>query len=93
MFIFYTLFGLVRSKANNTLFPQYSHFCIPRWPHLVLNLECTVAVTHNYAAEFGPFKRMCVDVVEEEPEFAIRWYAGLMNHREDLARHLPINKE
>ena len=64
-----------------------------RWPHLVLNLELTVAVTHNYASEFGPFKRMCQDVVEEEPEFAVRWYAGLKeNGREDLASCLPYKK-
>ncbi|KAL7493662.1 hypothetical protein ACHAWT_010544 [Skeletonema menzelii] len=63
------------------------------WPHLVLNLELTVAVTHNYASEFGPFKRMCQDVVEEEPEFAVRWYAGLKeNGREDLASCLPYKK-
>lgn len=55
----------------------------------MLNLDCTVAVTHNYASEFGPFQRMCEDVVEEEPEFAVRWYAGLMNHREDLALLTP----
>ena len=52
----------------------------------MLNLELTVAVTHNYASEFGPFERMCEDVVEEEPEFAVRWCSGLRrNGREDLA--------
>lgn len=62
------------------------------WPHLVLNLELTVAVTHNYASEFGPFERMCEDVVAEEPEFAARWYSGLLeNGREDLASCLPYH--
>ena len=60
----------------------------------MLNLELTVAVTHNYASEFGPFKRMCKDVVEEEPEFAVRWYAGLKkNGRDDLASCLPFTKK
>lgn len=56
-----------------------------------MNLELTVAVTHNYASEFGPFKRMCKDVVDEEPEFAVRWYAALKeNGREDLASCPPF---
>ena len=61
----------------------------------MLNLELTVAVTHNYASEFGPFERMCEDVVEEEPEFAARWYAGLKkNGRDDLvASCLPYTKK
>jgi len=64
------------------------------WPHLVLNLELTVAVTHNYASEWGPFERMCEDVVEEEPEFAVRWYSGLKkNGRDDLASCLPYTKK
>ncbi|KAL3797494.1 hypothetical protein HJC23_009858 [Cyclotella cryptica] len=55
------------------------------WPHLVLNLALTVAVTHNYASEFGPFSRMCEEVSVEEPEFAVRWYSGLRKHgRDDL---------
>lgn len=55
------------------------------WPHLVLNLELTVAATHNYASEFGPFLRMWKEVVLEEPDFAHDWYAGLLQHRPDLA--------
>ena len=52
------------------------------WPHLVLNLELTVAVTHNYASEFGPFERMWKQVVEDEPEFADRWLRGMQLCRE-----------
>jgi histone arginine demethylase JMJD6 len=59
------------------------------WPHLVLNLEQTVAVTHNYASEFGPFERMWEQVVLDEPEFAQRWYKGLCLHRPDLASRIP----
>ena len=58
------------------------------WPHLVLNLERTVAVTHNYASEFGPFERMWEQVLEDEPDFAQRWYRGLCLHRPDLASRI-----
>jgi hypothetical protein len=54
------------------------------WPHIVLNLETTVAVTHNYASEFGPFERMWEEVVKDEPDFAKRWLDGMKNERPDL---------
>mmetsp|Transcript_20189 Transcript_20189/g.44065 ORF Transcript_20189/g.44065 Transcript_20189/m.44065 type:complete len:353 (+) Transcript_20189:665-1723(+) len=55
------------------------------WPHLVLNLELTVAVTHNYASEEGPFERMWEEVATEEIDFARRWYAGMLARRKRLA--------
>ena len=60
------------------------------WPHLVLNLELTVAVTHNYASEFGPsFQRMCDEVVQDEPQFSLQWCEGLRNNgRQDLATQI-----
>ena len=65
--------------------PGETVFVPAGWPHLVLNLELTVAVTHNYASEFGPYNRMVEDVLSEEPEFAVKWRAGLKkNGREDL---------
>ena len=62
------------------------------WPHLVLNLDRTVSVTHNYASEFGPFERMWEQVVEDEPEFSQRWYRGLCKHRPDLASRIHCSK-
>ncbi|KAL7550068.1 hypothetical protein ACHAWF_017276 [Thalassiosira exigua] len=61
------------------------------WPHLVLNLELTVAVTHNYASEHGPFfERMWREVAQDEPAFAKRWYSGLIKRgRRDLASVAP----
>lgn len=60
------------------------------WPHLVLNLELTVAVSHNYASEHGPyFDRMWMETVRDEPDFARRWRMGLRkNGREDLAMRM-----
>lgn len=61
------------------------------WPHLVINLERTVAVTHNYASEFGPFERMWNQVARDEPEFGQRWYRGLCQRRPDLASRIQHN--
>ena len=60
------------------------------WPHLVLNLELTVAITHNYANECGPyFDRMWKETARDEPDFARRWRAGVRrNGREDLASRM-----
>ncbi|KAL3822961.1 hypothetical protein ACHAXA_011676 [Cyclostephanos tholiformis] len=60
------------------------------WPHLVLNLELTVAITHNYAPEYGPFlDRTWMQTARDEPDFARRWRAGLSrNGREDLASRM-----
>lgn len=59
------------------------------WPHLVLNLKLTTAVTHNYASEFG-FERMWREVATDEPQFAKRWYAGMLLHRPDLAKRVQV---
>jgi histone arginine demethylase JMJD6 len=66
--------------------PGETVFVPAGWPHLVLNLELTVAVTHNYASEYGPhFDRMWEEVGRDEPDFAARWLAGLRKHgRDDL---------
>ena len=64
------------------------------WPHLVLNLELTVAVTHNYASEFGPFERMWKQVVEDEPDFARVWLEGMKAAgRPDLTRRMRWEQE
>lgn len=54
----------------------------------MLNLELTVAVTHNYASEFGPFERMWKEVLVEEPDFAFHWYQGLIKQRKDLVERI-----
>ena len=66
-------------------YPGETVFVPNGWPHIVLNLELTVAVTHNYASEFGPFKQMMEEVMRDEPEFGDRWIKGLKSHgRSDL---------
>ena len=55
------------------------------WPHVVINLELSVAVTHNYAPNHlleDIWKSLCS---EGEGEFAQRWYDGLVkNSRHEL---------
>lgn len=66
-------------------YPGETVFVPNGWPHIVLNLELTVAVTHNYASEFGPFRQMMEEVMRDEPEFGDRWIKGLKSHgRSDL---------
>jgi len=72
-------------------YPGETVFVPAGWPHLVLNLELTVAVTHNYAAEFGPFQKMWDEVAREEEDFGRRWYSGLKKFgRDDLASMAPL---
>jgi hypothetical protein len=66
-------------------YPGETVFVPAGWPHIVLNLKLTVAVTHNYACEFGPFTQMLEEVMRDEPEFASRWISGLKSEgRHDL---------
>jgi len=66
--------------------PGETVFVPSGWPHLVLNLELTVAVTHNYASEWGPFfEKMWRDIVEKEPRFARLWLDQLvLQEKKDL---------
>jgi histone arginine demethylase JMJD6 len=61
------------------------------WPHVVLNLEITVAVTHNYASEFQDLTRLWKEVSQEEPDFGRQWYEALQQHRPDLVQRLQID--
>lgn len=57
------------------------------WPHLVLNLEATVAITHNYATEYPTMERIAVSVQQEEPELYPKWVQVLQTTRPDLVSH------
>lgn len=54
------------------------------WPHLVLNLEDTVAITQNYASEFPSLPLLRKAVREFEPELYQAWWPRLRECRPDL---------
>jgi histone arginine demethylase JMJD6 len=56
------------------------------WSHLVLNLEPTVAITHNYATEYPTMERISESVQKEEPELYPKWMQVLQITRPDLVR-------
>eukprot|EP00980_Cylindrotheca_fusiformis_P020898 scaffold7908_cov69-Cylindrotheca_fusiformis.AAC.2 len=61
------------------------------WPHLVLNLENTVAITQNYATEYPNLQQLFHSVEESEPEFFQEWLPRLKACRPDLC--LPEQDE
>lgn len=54
------------------------------WPHLVLNLIDTVAITQNYATEYPALHRLVDSVEEAEPELLKDWLPRLKQKRPDL---------
>ena len=57
------------------------------WPHIVLNLEASVAITQNYSTEYPTMKRLIQAVEHEEPEIAKVWLKKLVSTRPDLCGH------
>jgi histone arginine demethylase JMJD6 len=58
------------------------------WPHLVLNLTATVAITQNYATEYPCFHNLVESVREAEPELLDDWLPRLNKTRPDLVQAL-----
>lgn len=58
------------------------------WPHLVLNLETSVAITHNYASAEPSMQRLWEALSHAEPEMARIFYSRLENHRPDLVESI-----
>ena len=56
------------------------------WHHIVVNLETSVAVTHNWASELGQFELMWRETCRDEPHFARAFFRALRRERPDLAR-------
>ena len=54
------------------------------WPHIVLNLEASVAITQNYATEYPTMRRIVDAVAKEEPELLPVWLDALRQNRPDL---------
>lgn len=63
------------------------------WPHLVLNLEPTVAITHNYATEYPSMERITESVQKEEPELYPKWMQVLQTSRPDLASNVTTQDQ
>ena len=68
--------------------PGETVFVPAGWYHIVVNLTTTLSITHNYASphvgEIG-IKKIWNEIVQQEPEFAKRWYKNI------LTRHLNNN--
>jgi Cupin-like domain len=62
------------------------------WPHLVLNLDLSVAITHNYATEYPSMSRLYRAVFESEPLVARRFYRSLQQDRPDLVEFVANHK-
>jgi histone arginine demethylase JMJD6 len=54
------------------------------WPHLVLNLEDTVAITQNYATEYPNVHQLVDSVQKSEPELFQEWFPKIKERRPDL---------
>jgi histone arginine demethylase JMJD6 len=54
------------------------------WPHLVLNLEDTVAITQNYATEYPNVHQLVDSVQKSEPELFQEWLPKIKQCRPDL---------
>jgi histone arginine demethylase JMJD6 len=61
------------------------------WPHLVLNLELSVAITHNYATEYPSLPQLWC-AVQCESEVASQLKDRLQHHRPELFAQIePTN--
>ena len=63
------------------------------WPHLVLNLETSVAITQNYAAAEPSMQRLWDALSEAEPEMAQIFYSRLEEHRPELAEAISSDNK
>lgn len=64
------------------------------WPHLVINLDLSVAITQNYATEY-PYgmQRLWEAVNDAEPALTARLYTALLEKRSDLCASLDTHRK
>ena len=60
------------------------------WPHLVLNLKASVAITQNYATEYPTLQRFVHAIQREEPDLMEPWLYQLQSKRPDLATQVEL---
>ena len=66
-------------------YPGETVFVPMGWMHLVLNLDPSFAVTHNYACEHYGLLKIWRDVCKHEEKFALRWWRAMRFENEKLA--------
>ncbi|CAD7698143.1 unnamed protein product [Ostreobium quekettii] len=62
------------------------------WWHAVLNLETTIAVTHNYASSSN-FLRVWKHSLRSRPKMSAKWLLALRQQRSDLAAIAQENRD
>ena len=82
---------LVPGAIEILQYPGETVYVPAGWPHLVLNLEFSTAITHNYATEYPSFTRILHATEEEEPEMSVRWKEYLRQERPDIWEQDPRN--
>lgn len=85
--------GSVQGAIEILQYPGETVYVPAGWPHLVLNLEFSTAITHNYATEYPSFSRILHATEEEEPEMSAQWKEYLKHDRPDIwERHASDTK-
>jgi histone arginine demethylase JMJD6 len=79
-----TSMELVPGAIEILQYPGETVYVPAGWPHLVLNLEFSTAITHNYATEYPSFSRILQATEEEEPEMSVEWKEYLRHERPDI---------
>ncbi|KDD76435.1 hypothetical protein H632_c227p3, partial [Helicosporidium sp. ATCC 50920] len=75
------------TMLNFVQHPGDTVFVPGKWWHAVLNLDFTVAITHNFASSAG-FDEVWRHAKKGRPKMALRWRRRLEERRPDLAERI-----